>query len=102
MNKILIINSLYHPNDVGGAERSVRLLAEGLKKNGFRPVIVSTAETDSIDHVNGIKVYYLRISNLYWMRTARQQPSYKKPFWHLLDSYNPFAASRLAQDHRSV
>ena len=96
MNKILIINSLYHPNNVGGAERSVQLLAEGLKKHGVRPVIVSTADTDSTDQVNDIKVYYLRIPNAYWMRTAKQQPSYKKPFWHLLDSYNPFAAARLA------
>ncbi|RKX31547.1 MAG: glycosyltransferase [Candidatus Zixiibacteriota bacterium] len=96
MNKILIINSLYHPNNVGGAERSVQLLAEGLKKHGVRPVIVSTADTDSTDQVNDIKVYYLRIPNAYWMRTAKQQPAYKKPFWHLLDSYNPFAAARLA------
>jgi len=95
MKKILIINSLYYPNITGGAERSVQLLAEGLKNAGLEPVIISTAETDSVEYVNGIRVYYLRIPNLYWMRDAKKQPPYKKPFWHLIDSYNPTASSRL-------
>jgi len=95
MNKILIINSLYHPNNVGGAERSVRLMADGLKSAGFEPVIVSTADKNSTDYVNDIKVYYLKIPNLYWMRDAKQNPTYKKPLWHLIDSYNPTAAVKL-------
>lgn len=90
-----MVNSLYYPHVTGGAERSVQLLAEGLKKTGLEPVVVSTADRDKIDFVNGIKVYYLKINNLYWMRTAKQQPAYKKPLWHLIDSYNPFVVSKL-------
>ena len=97
MMKILIVNSLYYPNVTGGAERSVQLLAEGLKKAGVDVIVVSTADQDKIDIVNEIKVYYLNIPNLYWMRTAKQQPKYKKPLWHLIDSYNPFAASKLTE-----
>ena len=95
--KVLIINSLYRPNELGGAERSVEALASGLKSKGIEPVIVSTAETDSVDMVDGIRCYYLKISNLYWGRNAKSQPVYKKPFWHLLDSYNLSTVSKLSR-----
>ncbi|MEW5925030.1 MAG: glycosyltransferase, partial [Candidatus Zixiibacteriota bacterium] len=70
--KILIVNSLYYPNITGGAERSVQLLAEGLHKTGMDVVVVSTADQDKTDVINEIKVYYINIPNLYWMRTAKQ------------------------------
>lgn len=95
--KVLIINSLYHPNEVGGAEKSVRILAETLLAQGHEPVIASTSGKDSIAWVNGVKVYYIRIPNLYSMRKAGEQASWKKPLWHLLDAANPFTLSRLRQ-----
>lgn len=95
--KVLILNSLYEPHDIGGAERSVQIMAEGLKARGIEPVVVTTADWDGVNDVGGIKVHYLRIPNLYWMRTAKNQPTYKKPFWHLIDSYNPFVTRKLAE-----
>ncbi len=95
--KILLLNSLYTPNSRGGAERSTQALAEGLKSRGLEPVVVSTSDRDARGHVNDIRVYYLNVPNLYWMYTAKQQPLYKKPLWHLLDSYNPFVMSRLSR-----
>ncbi len=95
--KVLILNSLYRPHAIGGAERSVEILAAGLRDKGMEPVIVSTADRDSVDRLDGINVHYLKISNLYWTRTAKSQPTIKKPFWHLLDSYNPLVARRLSR-----
>ncbi len=95
--KVLIINSLYRPNELGGAERSVEIMARGLKSAGFEPIVVSTAEKDSTDIIDGIKCYYLRIPNLYWAKSAKNQPGYKKPFWHLYDSYNLSAIPRLSR-----
>ncbi|HUV30386.1 MAG TPA: glycosyltransferase family 4 protein [Acidobacteriota bacterium] len=95
--KILLVNSLYHPNVVGGAERSVQILAEGLREREVEPVVVSTAAETTQGAVNGVRVYYLKVPNLYWMRTAKEQPGYKKPFWHLIDSYNPLAVSVLGE-----
>ncbi len=80
---------------LGGAEKSVQFLAEGLKDRGIETVVVTTAEQDKVGHINGVKVYRLKIPNLYWMYRAKTQPAYKKPFWHLVDSYNPFIKSRL-------
>ena len=88
--KILIFNTLYYPNQIGGAEKSVQLLAEGLLKAGEEPIIVCTAEKDYIDYVNGVKVYYVKMPNLYWTYNAKEENKLKKPIWHLIDSYNPF------------
>lgn len=95
--KVLILNSLYRPHAIGGAERSVEILAAGLRDKGMEPVIVSTADSDAVDRVDGIKTYYLKIPNLYWTGTAKTQPAVKKPFWHLLDSYNPLVSRRLTR-----
>jgi len=92
--KVLMFNSLYYPNIVGGAERSVQILAEGLLKKKIVPVIVTTSDRNFIDYVNGVKVYYIRIPNLYWMKFSKEQPRWKKPFWHLIDMCNPFLNNR--------
>jgi glycosyltransferase involved in cell wall biosynthesis len=91
--KILLVNSLYSPNIGGGAERSVQITAEAVKKLGVEPVVVSTSDHSAVGHVNDIKVYYQKIPNLYWMRLAKEQSSLKKPIWHLLDARNPLASS---------
>ena len=88
--KILIFNTLYQPNQLGGAEKSVQLLAEGLLMQGQEPIIVCTSDKDCIDYINGIKVFYVKTTNLYWSYNAKEERKYKKPLWHLLDSYNPF------------
>ncbi len=88
--KVLIFNTLYYPNQIGGAEKSVQLLAEGLLKAGIEVIVVSTSNKDYVDHVNGVKVYYVKTTNLYWVYGAKEEKSYKKPLWHFIDSYNPF------------
>ena len=88
--KIVIFNTLYYPNQRGGAEKSVQLLAEGLLKKGDEVVVVCTSNKDYIEYVNGVKVYYVNTTNLYWAYNAKEEKKYKKPIWHLIDSYNPF------------
>lgn len=95
--KVLILNSLYHPNVVGGAEKSVQILAETLLANDHTPVIACTSDRNFIAWVNGVKVYYVKVPNLYWMRRAAEQASWKKPLWHLLDANNPYTPSPIAQ-----
>ncbi|AHX21202.1 glycosyltransferase family 4 protein [Bacillus bombysepticus] len=87
--KILIFNTLYYPNIIGGAEKSVQLLAEMLVSRGHEPIIVSTFTDDKIDEVNGIKIYYLHHRNLYWSINSKDKKALQKVFWHGLDVYNP-------------
>ena len=91
--KILIVNTLYYPNIIGGAERSVQFLAENLVKAGHEIVVVSAMPEAGCrtDMVNGVKTYYVGIKNLYWP-FAKKKPKFLKPFWQLIDAYNPFMA----------
>jgi len=93
--KILIFNTLYYPNQIGGAEKSAQLLSEGLLSFGHEPVVVCTSDKDYVDYVNGVKVYYIDTNNIYWSYNAKEEKSYKKPLWHFIDSYNIFAKNKI-------
>ena len=96
--KITLINSLYTPNIVGGAELLVQLLAETLVTAGHEAVVLSLTPqaTPRTDSVNGVRVYYLPLKNLYWP-FGENAPEGLKPFWHLYDSYNPQMARAVGQ-----
>ncbi|TYP70280.1 glycosyltransferase family 4 protein [Paenibacillus methanolicus] len=95
--KIMIINTLYHPNLVGGAEKSVQMLAEEIVKEGHAPVIVSTADSDHTDFVNGIKVYYLSHRNVYWGAVTTGKNALVRSAWHVVDMYNPIMLKKLTE-----
>ena len=63
--KILMVNNLYYPNIKGGAEKTAQLLAEELHRNNVSTVICTTAHNSIINMVNGVKVYYIGIKNLF-------------------------------------
>ncbi len=87
--KALILNTLYSPNIFGGAEKSTQLLAEGLQELGVEPVVVSTAPSRALGKVNGIKIYYLPLKNVYWPFDDRKRHTLVRGLWHLIDIYNP-------------
>ena len=97
--KILFVNTLYTPHSVGGAERFVQSLAEGLIKVGHDAVVASTAPQKGtrIDRINGVKVYYIGLKNLYWPFGDKKNPSVLKPLAHALGTYNPWMAREVEQ-----
>ena len=61
--RILIFNSWYYPNMKGGAEQSVKLLAENLSLAGHNVAVVSADGTDDIvtqEDINGISVFRIK------------------------------------------
>lgn len=90
--KILIVNSFYYPEEVGGAEKSVRFLAESLVRKGHSVRVVSLGREESIDRINDVEVQRVKIRNLY-LQEARNAPppSWKKMLWHGVDAYNPLS-----------
>jgi len=93
--KILLVNSLYYLNSMGGAERSTQLLAEGLEglaNRGFKVVVVCIhSYKDSIKYHNGVKIYYLHHRNIYFRFKKRNfLDNVLKPLNHLIDLYNPW------------
>lgn len=100
---ILLVNTLYQPNVLGGAERSVQLLAEGLTSTNHRVSVASCStgeQPDSRAQVNGVTVHYLRTRNVYSSPTGGTR-SLMKPLWHVVDTFNPFMAAQLGKllDH---
>jgi len=95
--KILYVSALYTPNFVGGAERVAQSLAEGSLKAGHQTVVVTGAPQKGVrvERVNGVKVYYVGIKNLYWPHRGSKNPGVLKPLWHGLDTYNALMAREL-------
>lgn len=60
--KILLVNTYYYPNMVGGTEQSIKLLAEELVKYGHEvSVITADSNKDEIEIINLVKVIRLNL-----------------------------------------
>src|SRR5918994_1413 len=79
-------------NYIGGSERSVQFLAETLPKYGHQAVVASLGRDRGTltNIVNGVKVYYIGIKNLYTPFQDEGRRKVLKPLWHALDTYNPW------------
>jgi len=93
--KILIVNTFYHPNIIGGAEISTQFLAEKLSEFNLIPVVITTSSRDYVNKVNGVKVYYVFHSNLYWRFNVKNKNRFIVLLWHLCDMYNYKIAKKL-------
>lgn len=86
--KVLIVNTLYQPFKVGGAEISVQTIAEGLHKRGIDVAILTLGKNEEEVYVNKIPVYRLALKNVFWPFDQVDQPKVKKLKWHFTDIYN--------------
>jgi glycosyltransferase involved in cell wall biosynthesis len=96
--KALIVSNLYHPNLFGGAERSAQYLAEGLAAQGHDIAVatLNPRKRDDVADVNGVRVYYLPVRNIYFP-SQPGKPKAAKMLWHAVDTYNPFMAASLGR-----
>ncbi|MCS4274572.1 MULTISPECIES: glycosyltransferase family 4 protein [Raoultella] len=87
--KILIFNSLYYPYRVGGAEKSVQLLAETLVSFGNTVTVATLHEGKEIkeDIINGVRVVRFPLKNIYWLN-AKGKKGILKFIWHVIDINN--------------
>jgi glycosyltransferase involved in cell wall biosynthesis len=94
---IVYINSFYHPDEVGGAERSVRFLGEAMVQRGHQAHVICLGQTPGTSEFNGVQVHKLPCDNLYFPLNTGAQPGWRKMAWHGLDSFNPAARRRVGQ-----
>lgn len=96
---ILIINTLYTPNAIGGAEVSVQLLAEELVRNGNKVRVVTLHESAKREEkeINGVEVVYLPLKNIYWP-FGKTKNKFSKLIWHIIDMYNPFMSRQVGKE----
>jgi glycosyltransferase involved in cell wall biosynthesis len=85
--KILLINTYYEPNGFGGAERSVKIIAEGLMEAGHEVSVITSDESTREKKINNVSVYYQKAPNIYWLYKSDEQSKFKKILWHFIDSF---------------
>ncbi|WP_066552010.1 glycosyltransferase family 4 protein [Croceicoccus bisphenolivorans] len=85
--RIAIINTLYPPTTVGGAERSVAVLAEGLARTGHdvHAIVLDDVGSVRTETVVSVRVHRLPHGNAYWPFDGKQRGKLEKAAWHLRD-----------------
>ncbi len=89
--KILLYNTYYTPNIVGGADRVTQALAEGLNRAGHE-VVVATLSKDNqfrVQHLNGVKIYYLPVNNRLSHLRVPNRNFLTRILWHFWSAFNP-------------
>jgi len=94
--RIIYINSFYDPYIPGGAEITLKNLAEGMQNKRHEVMIITLWEGKNIkeDYINNIKVVRLPIKNIYFPFKLRPNVL-KRNLWHLIEVYNPFVINNL-------
>lgn len=89
--KILLLNALFPPNVVGGAERSVEMIANGLAQRGHDVAAVSATSEPTAHRamVGSVRSWYLPLANIYWPFPFAYASTARKLLWHAFDSVNP-------------
>lgn len=92
--KICLINNLFDPYVIGGAEIYVKKIADNLSKNHEIIVITTKPYKNfkdllfSCEKKDNLKIYRFYPFNLYHSYTVNNQPVWLRPFWHLIDIWN--------------
>ncbi|WP_100258958.1 glycosyltransferase family 4 protein [Qipengyuania seohaensis] len=95
--KILLLNSLFPPSTVGGAERSVEVLAKGLSSAGFHITVISLTDGDDITEVrDGVKIHRLAHGNIYWPYDGIRRGGGSRLRWHMNDGMKFAHQSKIA------
>ena len=100
--KILIANTFYNPEIIGGAEISVQKLAEYLVTEGCDVTVLCTSHKDSREMIHGVKV--VRFKPMNFIRGVEYEKLGKinkcifigaKIYQYIANSYNPFNYKKL-------
>jgi glycosyltransferase involved in cell wall biosynthesis len=97
MMRIAYINSFYAPEEIGGAEKSVRFLAEQMAARGHETHVLCLGREASRTEMNGVQVHRVPIRNFYYPTDAGKMSRWQKLAWHGVDSYNPLSATVVAK-----
>lgn len=93
--KICLINNLYPPYAVGGAEKAVERQTQEFLKQGDEVFIITTKPYSGLASFkpikaieNGITIYRFYPLNICWYKNLVKHNFVFRFFWHLLDIFN--------------
>lgn len=86
--KIMIVHSYYWPEIYGGAEYSVKKLAETLQSLGHTVRILCSGNQNSIEFIDGVEVQRLKLNTLFRAKDVSTVPRWKRLLSHLISIWN--------------
>jgi glycosyltransferase involved in cell wall biosynthesis len=87
---VAIVSSLYAPHGHGGAERVAQDVAEALAARGHQVHVLTLGKGGAERaEINGVRVRYCPLRNLYWPFPVSRAGFAMKAAWHAIDAYNP-------------
>lgn len=90
--RIAIVNSHYYPDERGGAERSLRFLAEAAVRRGHVCTVFTTGEARESTEINGVGVERFSLRR----RPEGTAAARARLLWHLRDTYSSAGAAKMA------
>ena len=93
--KICLVTNIYAPYQLGGTEVYVKWLAQTIERSGQEVFVITTCPARRSfpglikESIAGITVYRFYPWNIYWGYKAQNKPLFLKPFWHLVELWNP-------------
>lgn len=98
--KIVIVNSLYSPHIIGGAEISTQILAETFVTAADVHVITTGRQKRNAgitsELINGVTVHRVPYNNMYWIGDSEKRGKLSKVARRLIDIYNPMQIGTVA------
>ncbi|MEN9560396.1 MAG: hypothetical protein RLZZ502_1607 [Pseudomonadota bacterium] len=98
--RILHLNTLFPPWQVGGAERTVKALASGMAALNHEVAVLHTvpyADGASAKRQEQLHTYSAPLRNFYWQFDGLKRHSAQRFAWHFLDSNNPWMQARVRE-----
>ena len=100
---LIIINTLYPPFAVGGAEKSVEALAKGFEASGWKVTVFTSGIKFSIESVDGITVYRFKTRNIFFRGNMKgTERKYSRVIYRLIDELSFFKSLRIFRTIRSL
>ncbi len=95
--RIALLNSLFAPFTVGGAERVTVDLAHALQERGHAVLVITLSDgsVPASERVDALEVERVRLANAYWPDPGVDRSRAARALWHLRDLYNPTMARRV-------
>lgn len=87
--KILLVNTFYYPEVKGGAEYSVKKLAEALQADDNEIIVLSSGNANNDEIIDGIKVLRRKFYSIYHSYGKVNKNVIAMLFHRILDFWNP-------------
>lgn len=96
--RIMLINSFYAPDIRGGAEYSVKKLAEGLQSKGHTVRVLCTGDFDTEEMIDSIEIVRFKPYGAHKKKNIHDVTRWRRLLGHLLDIWNGGNSNRLSQE----